>query len=97
MNRLRRYFRVNAGTPEEKQLFHVEFKAGRNDVVLDLQILQEEIDWKRAVRLNPPDFRAGYHYGLRLGLREEFAYSIFVSEIQLLASPNENVLIPIFL
>src|ERR1700676_960004 len=97
MDRLRRHFRVNARTPEEKQLFYVEFKTGRNDVVLDLKILQEEIDWKSAVRLNPPDFRGGEHHGLRLGLREEFADGISVSEIQLLASPNIDILTPIFL
>ena len=58
--------------PEEKQLAHPVFVRGVDQVVLDLQILEEELDWPIVVRLDSADLGRRYNDNRGLFPGEEF-------------------------
>src|SRR5262249_35935870 len=64
LDRLGRKSRVNTRTSQKQKLFHAEIEACRNQIVLDLQILEEKFDRKIVVGLNATDSSCCHNNGI---------------------------------
>jgi hypothetical protein len=87
---LRRELRVNAGTPQKKQFLYAVLETARDQVVLDLKVLQEKFDRKIIVCLDSANFCGCHQDKGGPGTLQESVDSVAVTQIKLLAGASED-------
>src|ERR1700752_3487530 len=97
LDRLDRQTRVNARTSEKQKLLGAEIEACRNQIVLDLQILEEKIDRTIVIGLNAADSSCCYNNGIRSICREKFPNDLGVEQIQFTMCSNDEMSVAVFL
>src|SRR5215469_1817935 len=89
--------RVNARTSEKKQLLHAEIETCRNQIVLDLQILQEKFDRKIVIGLNATDPCCRHHNGIGFICGKKLPDVLGVAQIQFTMCPNDDISVTVLL
>jgi hypothetical protein len=97
LDRLEGKPRVNARTSEKQKLLHSEIETGRNQIVLDLQILEEKFDRKIVIGLNATDSRCRHNNGIGSVCRKKLPNALGVAQIQFTMCPNDDTPVAVLL
>src|SRR4029077_4835053 len=97
LDRLDREPRVNARTSEKQKLLDAEIEACRNQIVLDLQILEEKIDRTIVIGLNAADSSCCHNNGIGFICRKKLPNLLGVAQIQFIMGPNDDISVTMLL
>jgi len=82
---------INAGAPEEEEFGGAEVGGGRDEIVLDLQVLEQKLHGEIGVCFDPPDLGGGDDYGLRTSLFKETPHREGIDQIDFRAGLEEEI------
>ena len=82
---------INAGAPEEEEFGGAEVGGGRDEIVLDLQVLEQKLYGEIGVCFDPADLGGGDDHGLRASLIKETPHREGIDQIDFRAGLEEEI------